>query len=149
MPGVQRLAEHAATSTRCPLATSPYRVAPLKQDRRVEAAAFFRHPLPIKADLHSCTMNGPEAACSLASDDAPGTSMAGLLGPGADAEPLVLGLINRQDRYLARRTCQARRRELGPRTTTLVLSEDKAGEAVLPSVDLASSFPALRTLVLR
>jgi hypothetical protein len=85
----------------------------------------------------------------LASDDAPSASMAGLLGPGADAESLVLGLINRQDRYLARRTCHARRRDLGARTTTLVLSEDEAGKAVLPSVDLASSFPALRTLVLR
>jgi hypothetical protein len=61
----------------------------------------------------------------------------------------VLGLINRQDRYLARRTCHARRRELGARTTTLVLPEDKAGEAVLASVDLASSFPSVRTLVLR
>jgi hypothetical protein len=75
--------------------------------------------------------------------------MAGLLGPGADAESLVLSLINRQGRYLARRTCHARRRELGARTTTLVLSEDKAGEAVLASVDLASSFPALCTLVQR
>jgi hypothetical protein len=78
--------------------------------------------------------------------------MAGLLGPGADAESLVLGLINRQDRYLAPRTCHARRRELGARTTTLVLPKDKAGEAVLPvlpSVDLASSFPSVRTLVLR
>jgi hypothetical protein len=75
--------------------------------------------------------------------------MAGLLGPGADAESLVLGLINRQDRCLARRTCHARRRELGARTTTLVLSKDEAGEAVLASVDLASSFPSVRTLVLR
>jgi hypothetical protein len=84
----------------------------------------------------------------VASDDAL-ASMAGLLGPGADAESLVLGLINRQDRYLARRTCHARRRELGARTTTLVLSEDTEGEALLASVDLASSFPAVRTLVLR
>jgi hypothetical protein len=75
--------------------------------------------------------------------------MAGLLSPNANAESLALGLINRQDRYLARRTCHAWRRELGARTTTLVLSEDEAGKAVLPSVDLASSFPALRTLVLR
>jgi hypothetical protein len=75
--------------------------------------------------------------------------MAGLLGPGADAESLVLGLINHHDRYLARRSCHARRRELGARTATLVLSEDEAGEAVLPSVDLASSFPSVRTLVLR
>jgi hypothetical protein len=75
--------------------------------------------------------------------------MAGLLSPNVDAESLVLGLINRQDRHLARRTCQAWRRELGARTTTLVLSEDEAGEAVLASVDLVSSFPALRTLVLR
>jgi hypothetical protein len=75
--------------------------------------------------------------------------MAGLLGPNADAESLVLGLLNRQDRYLARRTCHVRRRELGARTTTLVLSEDEAGKAVLPSVDLASSFPSVRTLVLR
>jgi hypothetical protein len=85
----------------------------------------------------------------VAIDDALSASMAGLLGPGADAESLVLGRINRQDRYLARCTCHARRRELGARTTTLVLSEEEAGEAVLPSVDLASSFPALRTLVLR
>jgi hypothetical protein len=61
----------------------------------------------------------------------------------------VLGLINRQDRYLARRTCHARRRELDARATKLVLSEEEAGEAVLPSVDLASSFPSVRTLVLR
>jgi hypothetical protein len=93
-------------------------------------------------------MTAPEAEASVASGDAPSASMAGLLGPGADAESLVLGLINRQDRYLSRRTCHARRRELGARTTTLVLSEDEAGLAVLPSVDLASSFPALRTLVL-
>jgi hypothetical protein len=64
--------------------------------------------------------------------------MAGLLGPSADAVAPVLSLINRQDRYLARRTCQARRRELGARTTTLVLSEEEESEAVLASVDLAS-----------
>jgi hypothetical protein len=93
-------------------------------------------------------MTDPGASGPLASDDAPSASMAGLLGPGADAESLVLGLLNRQDLYPARRTCHARRRELGARTTTLVLSQDEAGEDVLPSVDLASSFPALRTLVL-
>jgi hypothetical protein len=85
----------------------------------------------------------------VASDDAPRASIAGLLGPNADAKSLVLDLINRQDRYMAPRTCHARRRELGARTTTLVLSEDKAGEALLPSADLASSFPSVRTLVLR
>ena len=72
-----------------------------------------------------------------------------LIGPNADAEALILGLLNRQDRYVLRRTCQARRRELGARTTTLVLSEDAAGEAVLHTVDLAASFPSLRKLVLR
>jgi hypothetical protein len=49
---------------------------------------------------------------------------AGLFGPDADAEGLVLDLLNRQDRCVARRTCSARRLGLGGRTTTLVLCED-------------------------
>jgi hypothetical protein len=71
--------------------------------------------------------------------------------PPAAAPGLVLALLHRQDRYLALRTCSTRRRELGARTRTLVLSEEgREGEApLLPTVDLASSFPALRTLVLR
>jgi hypothetical protein len=75
----------------------------------------------------------------------------GLFGPGADAESRVLEFINRQDRYIARRTCRARRRELGALTTTLVLSEEDtdAGRELLESMDLAASFPALRRLVLR
>jgi hypothetical protein len=75
----------------------------------------------------------------------------GLFGPNADAEALVLALLNRQDRYLARRTCSTRRRELGAKTSTLVLSEDgeESKAPRPPTVHLASSFPALRTLVLR
>jgi hypothetical protein len=73
-----------------------------------------------------------------------------MFGPDADAEGLVLDLLNSQDRYVARRTCSARRRGLGARTTTLVLSEDRVdGAEVLASVDLARSFPGVRTLVLR
>jgi hypothetical protein len=80
----------------------------------------------------------------------PPAAAPGLFGPLADAEGLVLALLHRQDRYLARRTCSTRRRELGAETRTLVLSEDGTkGEALLlPTVHLASSFPALRTLVL-
>jgi hypothetical protein len=45
---------------------------------------------------------------------------AGLLGPDdEDAGLLILDLINRQDRYVARRTCSTKRRELGARTATL------------------------------
>jgi hypothetical protein len=71
-------------------------------------------------------------------------------GPDADAEGLVLDLLNRQDRYVARRSCQAAQHGLGARTTTLVLCEDRVdGAEVLPPVDLASSFPGVRTLALR
>jgi hypothetical protein len=78
----------------------------------------------------------------------PPAAAPGLFGPHADAEGLVLALLHRQDRYLARRTCSTRRRELGAGTRTLVLSEDGEEALVLPTVNLASSFPALRTLVL-
>jgi hypothetical protein len=77
------------------------------------------------------------------------TPAPGLFGPNPDSEWLVLDLLNRQDRYVARRTCQARRRELGARTSTLVLSQDGEGEEALGTLDLAASFPAVRTLVLR
>ena len=73
----------------------------------------------------------------------------GALGPDADGESLVLDLLNRQDRYALRRTCQARRLELGARTATLVLSEEGEDAELVLSVDLARSFPAVRTLVLR
>jgi hypothetical protein len=62
----------------------------------------------------------------------------------------VLDLLHRQDRYVARRTCSARRHGLGARTTTLVLCEDRVdGAEVLASVDLARSFPGVRTLMVR
>jgi hypothetical protein len=81
---------------------------------------------------------------------APGAGGSLTFGPDADAEGLVLDLLNRQDRYVARRTCQAAQHGLGARTTTLVLCEDRVGGAeVLASVDLARSFPGVRTLVLR
>ena len=66
---------------------------------------------------------------------------AGLLGPDEDTESLVLGLLNRNDRGVLRRTSQARRRDLGARTTTLVLSDEQEGDSPLASLDLASSFP--------
>ena len=68
----------------------------------------------------------------------------GVYGPGDDAVALILLHLNRQDRYIARRTCQAQRRELGAMTSTLELGEDD-----LPAADLAASFPSLRKLVLR
>jgi hypothetical protein len=81
----------------------------------------------------------------------PPAAAPGLFGPNADAEGLVLALLHRQDRYLARCTCSTRRRELGARTRTLVLSEEdgEEGGALLPTVHLSSNFPALRMLVLR
>jgi hypothetical protein len=81
----------------------------------------------------------------------PPAAAPGLFGPHADAEGLVLALLHRQDRCLARRTCSTRRRELGAETRTLVLSEDgeEGGALLLRTVNLASSFPALCTLVLR
>jgi hypothetical protein len=66
-----------------------------------------------------------------------------MLGPGTDAEALIMDALNRQDRRVASRTSKALRRRLGARVTTLVLHDDE-----LPAVDLAPSFPALHTLVL-
>jgi hypothetical protein len=82
--------------------------------------------------------------------DAAGGGGSLMFGPDADAEGLVLHLLNRQDLYVARSTCQAAQHGLGAMSTTLVLSEDSVdGAEVLPSVDLARSFPGVRTLVLR
>jgi hypothetical protein len=73
-----------------------------------------------------------------------------LFAPDADSERLVLdSVLHRQDAYALRLVCKALRRELGARTTTLVVSEDRSSGTELLSVDLARAFPGLRVLVLR
>jgi hypothetical protein len=72
----------------------------------------------------------------------------GIVAPHEHLEQPVIQHLNRQDGYLMRRTCQTRRTELGSRTTRLILAEE-VDDAVLPSVNLRTSFPGVTSLVLR